>query len=100
MLFPLLIAIPIVLIVLMKTQSAQITNYFSQKRVDVNATFIYRIIAFGLILALQYSKKEFIVFKGSEKEREMISISRCESIFCIAGLATAAMGMFFSFLSR
>lgn len=100
MLFPLLIAIPIVFIVLMKTQLAQITNYFSQKRADVNATFIYRIIAFGLILALQYSKKEFIVFKGSKKEREMISISRCESIFCIAGLATAALGMFFSFLSR
>lgn len=35
MLFPLLIAIPIVFIVLMKTQSAQITNYFSQKRADV-----------------------------------------------------------------
>lgn len=100
MLFPLLIAIPIVSIVLVKTQSAQISNYFSQKRADVNATFIYRIIAFVLILALQYSKKEIIVFKERKGERETIGINKCESIFYIAGLATSAIGMFFSFLSR
>lgn len=100
MLFPLLIAIPIVSIVLVKTQSAQISNYFSQKRADVNATFIYRIIVFVLILALQYSKKEIVVFKERKGERETIGINKCESIFYIAGLATSALGMFFSSLSR
>jgi len=100
MLFPLLIAIPIISIILIRTQSVQITNYFSQKRMDINITFLYRVIVFILILVLQYSRKEIVIFKGLKAERKRIGFNKCESIFYIAGLAISALGMFFSFLSR
>lgn len=103
---PIAVIIPIALYYVLGYESGHITNYFSQHTSNLNITYIYRVIAFVLVMVLQALNKQIVFKKNPQRSPSIeenitpIKLKDKEVVFYIIGLGTSSLGMFFSFLSR
>ena len=99
---PIFLFIPIVVVVIFRLQSDNITNYLSQKNTDINITYLYRICIFFVIMLLQKIRIKISLNTSLRHEAliKPISWRDNETIFYLAGLGASSLGMFFAFLSR